>query len=283
MPADSGHPVTAPGGAPKAGPVRASLPLACGYTRGDPDDWSEQRLPPSTSFLVISEQGSSLLTDPRVSSRSVSPAAQTDQPPIDGEDEISSLHRSAVLVETRPHQPKRRHIHQQPQSMRLLRGQRRRTHLHHMAAVRPALPTPPRRHDHRRMPAGVKALHRLVMQHHTGPDTQPGGKLLGRGPRPRVGRLGAVRPRQVGVRESAHSRRMRHRDVAPSFSIKNTAPTEQVVGEADRLLMNPVMAGHLAPGRQRLADSPLACSDATADVSGDASVRRFWHSGPWRN
>lgn len=160
---------------------------------------------------------------------------KADQPPIHRQNQISSLQGATVNVETSAHHTKRQGVHQQPQGMRLLLSQLDAPQLGRIRDMRLPQATPPRRHQHRRPAARIQTLHRLVPQGRTHVDTKPLSQIHRGSARAGVGGLAGKRPDRVGVRERAHSRRMRHIHGPALLALQNAGPAQEDIGEANRL------------------------------------------------
>ena len=171
---------------------------------------------------------------------------QPNSPPIHRQDQISSLQGATVMVEASAHHPEGHRVHQKSQCVRLLGRQFNAPHLSGKRGVRTPRSAPPRRHQHRGPASGIKALHRLVPQRHTHLDAKPLRQLHRGGTRAGIGGLAGERPLGVRIRESAHSRRMRHIDGAPLLALKNSLLSQKSVREPHRLRVDAVLGSHRA-------------------------------------
>lgn len=150
------------------------------------------------------------------------------------------------MAEASAHHTKSNRVHQQPQRVRLLGRQLNAPHLSRERNVPAALPTPPRRHEHRRPAAWIKALHRLMPQRHPHLNAKPLSQLHRGGTRAGIGGLTGVRPISVRIREGTHSRRMSHIHGAPLLARENPLLPQKPVSKPHRLRVHPVLGSHLS-------------------------------------
>ncbi|CAM5479546.1 hypothetical protein STENM36S_04284 [Streptomyces tendae] len=66
-------------------------------------------------------------------------------------------------------------------------------------------------------------------------DAKTGSQFIRGGPRAGIGGLAGERPRGVRIRESAHSRRMRHIHGSALLARQNASPPQMHIGEANSL------------------------------------------------
>ncbi len=200
------------------------------------------------------------------------PGLQPQPPTIRGEDQISYLNRAALRIQAGPLHKQRHSVHGQSERLSLLSVQPDGTRLESRRSM-PAPPAAPPSGDEQRRPAArIPALQRLPADRHTCRNVEA-TRQVGRGAATAgVDDLAPVGPVAVGIGEGAHGRRVGHVQPTPLLSFEGAAPAEEADGEADGLLMNPVLGRKVDTGRDLLASRPLALLDAAHKGIGNTAM-----------